>query len=417
MRVALYTRSIESARGAERAAVNLLMGLSARGHDIALLLEDQRGWLIDELRSSCPEATIVNLRASDVSWLSQRLYQARAFVSMMIDNAITASRDWCIRPLFDLIFSDNAPIAALCQYIKAQQPDVIISFLNSPNAILLVTSRVDRRRTRKVVSVHNTISVVANKNASKRNQVMPRLMRRLFPFADAIVAPSSGVAEDLAKVSGLNSEKISMIYNPIVGNSLLKQAEADVETDIFAANMPIIVASGKLKPQKGFETLLTAFREIRDQLPSRLVVLGEGPDREKLLEMTEKLGLTDDVSFIGQVRNPFAYYRRASIFVLSSEWEGLPTVLIEAMACGCPVVSTDCPSGPKEILEDGRFGPLVPVGDPRALAHAVLQALVNPVSKELLVERARCFSIEESVRHFERVLTGRKTDALSSGAE
>ncbi|QLH38893.1 MAG: glycosyltransferase [Defluviicoccus sp.] len=183
------------------------MGLSARGHDIALLLEDQRGWLIDELRSSCPEATIVNLRASDVSWLSQRLYQARAFVSMMIDNAITASRDWCIRPLFDLIFSDNAPIAALCQYIKAQQPDVIISFLNSPNAVLLVTSRVDRRRTRKVVSVHNTISVVANKNASKRNQVMPRLMRRLFPFADAIVAPSSGVAEDLAKVSGLNSEK------------------------------------------------------------------------------------------------------------------------------------------------------------------------------------------------------------------
>ncbi len=417
MRVALYTRSIASARGAERAAANLLLGLSARGHDIALLLEDQEGWLLDELKSSCPDIKIVNLRACDISRFSQRLYQARTFVSMMIDNAVNAVRDWCSRPLFDLIFKDDAPIAALCQYIQEQQPDVVISFLNYPNAVLLVTSRVDRRKTRVVVSVHNTISVVANRNVSKRSQVMPRLMRRLFPFADAIIAPSVGVADDVAKVAGLNSDKVSMIYNPIFGSSLLKQAEAAVDGDVFAPNMPIIVASGKLKPQKDFETLLKAFREIRSKMPSRLIILGDGPQREKLLEITEALGLADDVSFVGQVRNPFAYYRRASIFVLSSDWEGLPTVLIEAMACGCPVVSPDCPSGPREILENGRFGPLVPVGDYMALANAVLRTLVNPVQKDLLIERARCFSIEESVRNFERVLRGRRGDLLSSSAE
>jgi glycosyltransferase involved in cell wall biosynthesis len=419
MRLALYIRSIESARGAERVAVNLASGLSARGHDIDLLVEEESGWLMEELRAEARGVRIVNLRYPAVSRLSQRVLQACSFVIMMADNVRRREKDWCIRPIFDLLFRDDAPIGALLRYFREAKPAAVLSLLNYPNAALLIASRISRRKTKVLVSVHNTVSASMSKGDSRRSRDMPRLMKRLFPLADEIIAPSDGVAEDVAAIARIRRDRISMIYNPVFGPALLTQAAAEIDHAwLTNGDIPTIVAAGKLKRQKDFPTLLRAFARIQKTLRSRLIILGEGPERASLLDLAEELGFAGDVSLPGQVRNPYVYYQRAAVFVLSSEWEGLPTVLIEAMACGCPVVSTACPNGPSEILDNGRFGPLVPVGDDRKLAKAVLDTLANPLPKESLIERARCFSIEEAALRYERLIAGTtmvKTRAICGG--
>lgn len=407
MRLACYIRSIQSARGAERVAVHLASGLSARGYDIDFLVEEESGWFMQELRAQSVNIRVVNLRRPAMSRWWQRLLQACSFAIMMADNVRRREGDWCVRPIFDLLFRDDVPIAALLRYINTARPKAILSLLNYPNAALLIAGRVSPRKTRVVVSVHNTISASMGKSDSRRSRDVPRLMKRLFPLADEIIAPSSGVAEDVAGVARVRRDSISMIYNPVVGPSLLAQAAAQIDDPWLAdRNIPAIVAAGKLKPQKDFPTLLRAFARIRKVLPSRLIILGEGPERARLLKLAKELGVETDVALPGQVRNPYVYYRQAAVFVLSSKWEGLPTVLIEAMACGCPVVSTACPSGPSEILENGRFGALVPVGDHGELAKAVLHTLADPPPRERLVERARCFSIDEAATRYERVLVG-----------
>ena len=365
---------------------------------------------MEELRADSRNIRIVNLRRSAISRPWQRFLQACSFAILMADNFRKGQADWCVRPIFDLLFRDDAPIAALLRYIKTAQPGAILSLLNYPNAALLIAGRVSPPKTRMVVSVHNTISASTGKSDSRRSRDVPRLMKRLFPLANEIIAPSTGVAEDVAAVAGIRRDRISMIYNPVFGPSLLKQAAAEIDDPWLAdSNIPVIVAAGKLKLQKDFPTLLRAFGRIRRVLPSRLIILGEGPERASLLELAEELGVAADVALPGQVRNPYVYYRRAACFVLSSEWEGLPTVLIEAMACGCPVVSTACPSGPSEILEEGRFGYLVPVGDDGQLAKAVLDTLAQPPPREHLIERARCFSIDEAAMRYERLMLGTPT--------
>ena len=168
----------------------------------------------------------------------------------------------------------------------------------------------------------------------------------------------------------------------------------------------MVLGVGKLKIQKDFPTLLKAFAQVRSRRPARLIILGEGDGEAELKALATGLGIADDVDFHGQVQNPFAFYRRAAVFVLSSRWEGLPNALIEAMACGCAVVSTDCPSGPREILEDGRFGALVPVGDAEAMANAILTVLTDPPAPAAAIERARQFSLDEAVQRFEAVMAG-----------
>ena len=168
----------------------------------------------------------------------------------------------------------------------------------------------------------------------------------------------------------------------------------------------MVLGAGKLKKQKDFATLVKAFAEVRHRRLARLVILGEGPRRGALLALARKLGVAEDIELPGFVANPFAFMARSSVFVLSSAWEGFGNVLVEAMACGCPVVSTDCPSGPSEILEDGRHGPLVPVGDPAGLAKAICEVLDAPRERAALEERASVFTAAASAEHYERALLG-----------
>ena len=196
-------------------------------------------------------------------------------------------------------------------------------------------------------------------------------------------------------------QNLTTIYNPVVTQKLLHLSAEPLSHPWFAAGSPpVLLAVGGFKPAKDHATLLNAFALVRKQRPVRLMLLGEGRLRDSLTRQAEELKIAEDLQMPGFVDNPFQYMANASLFVLSSVFEGLPTVLIEALACGCPVVSTDCPSGPQEILSQGRFGQLVPMGDANALADAIIQSLDAPWKKEKLISRGMDFSLEKATENY-----------------
>lgn len=254
-------------------------------------------------------------------------------------------------------------LPGLVRYLRQEHPQALLSALDHSNVVALWARALARVPTRVVVSVHfNTGEVVARAKTLRDRTV--RLWTRLFyPWADAVVAVSQGVAEDLITRTRLPREKVRVIYNPVVTPDLFSKAEEPLEHPWFRPGQPpVILGMGRLSQQKGFDILIRAFAQVRALRPSRLLILGEGENRSELERLVRDLKLSSDVSLPGFVPNPYAYMKRAAVFVLSSRWEGLPTVLIEALALGTTVVATDCPSGPAEILEGGHWGRLVPVG-------------------------------------------------------
>jgi glycosyltransferase involved in cell wall biosynthesis len=226
---------------------------------------------------------------------------------------------------------------------------------------------------------------------------MPEIARRWYPSADAILAVSRGVADDLAATLHLPRECIAVTGNPVVTPDLATRAGEPIDHPwLRPGEPPVVLGVGKLKPQKGFDVLIDAFARARARRPLRLVILGQGPERARLLDRARGLGVGDDVALPGFVANPFAWMARCGVFALSSRFEGLPGVLIQALACGCPVVSTDCPSGPSEILGPGAVAPLVPVGDAAALGEALLRALDAPdAERDARLARAAEYSVEQ----------------------
>ena len=231
---------------------------------------------------------------------------------------------------------------------------------------------------RVVLNEQNTLSSVSNGENDLRWKLYPELARWFYPWADGITAVSKGVADDLAQAANLCPDQIQVIYNPIVTSDLLKKSEAPLEHPWFGSGEPpVILGVGRLTAQKAFDVLITAFSQVRKTQQARLLILGEGEERPMLEALVKQLGLEQDIALPGFVSNPYSYMAHASLFVLSSRWEGLPTVLVEAMSVGTPVIATDCPSGPREILRNGQYGPLVPVDDSTALARAIQNFLAN----------------------------------------
>jgi glycosyltransferase involved in cell wall biosynthesis len=232
-------------------------------------------------------------------------------------------------------------------------------------------------------------------------------MRMLYPSADAVVAVSNGVAQDLKKNAGLSPSLLRVIPNPVITPELISKAQEPLDHPWFKEGAePVLLGVGRLTRQKDFPTLLRAFALVRKNRSCHLMILGEGRNRAALKTISAGLGIRDDVAMPGFMENPYPYMNKAALFVLSSRWEGSPNVLTEALALGTPVVSTDCPSGPKEILDHGRFGPLVPMGEPDAMAHAILTTLDAPLEKSLLKSAVRAYTVEESSRKYLKVLLG-----------
>ena len=319
--------------GAERAFVKLSSGFAARGHAVDLVLAHADGPFLSELH---PDVRVVDLRA-------RRLATA---------------------------------VLPLARYIRAERPAVVFSALDYVNVVAIAARALSRVHVRLVVSERNTLSAAVAHTSSRRTRWMPQFIRWSYPRADAVVAVSEGVAADLVEMCGLAPASVVVRNNPVVTPEVVRMRSEPVEHPWLAVRAtPTVVAVGRLMPQKDFATLIAAFAMARRARPARLVVLGDGPLREDLEKLTRQLGVSDDVSLPGYCANPYPAMAAADLFVLSSRWEGSPGVLIEAMSCGTVVVATDCPSGPRQILDGGRYGRLVPVGDAAAMATAIVDAL------------------------------------------
>jgi glycosyltransferase involved in cell wall biosynthesis len=236
-------------------------------------------------------------------------------------------------------------------------------------------------------------------------QLAPRIIKLSYRHADIVAGCSSAVADDIAELSGLPRERVHVIYNP-TDPEIEAKAQEPIEHPWFNnSKIPVILCVSRLDPQKDLPTLIRAFSIVRKERPAKLAILGEGSERAKLEALVKELGLEGDVRMPGFVDNPFKFMKRATVFALSSRFEGFGMVIAEALAVGTPVVSTDCPSGPAEILGGGKWGKLVPVGDHEKLAEAILETIENPPDREKLEERGRDFSLDRIGQQYLQLIT------------
>jgi len=316
--------------GAERVTLNLIEGLIELGCNVDLVLFTATGELGDAVPAG---VNVVDLR--------------------------------CRRAL-------RSPLP-LTRYIRKNRPDVMVAAMGHANLAALLARKLARIPTRLVLTEH--LAVPPSPKGFK-DRAYRALARIAYPQAESVVAVSRGVADSLVVGVGLAKGSIQVIYNPVLAKRYWQALEAPVEHPWFeAGEPPVILGVGRLAAQKDFPTLIRAFARVREVRDAHLLILGEGPDRSVLESLVHELGLDSSVMLPGFASNSIAHMAGAAVFVLSSVREGLPTVLIEALASGVPVVSTDCESGPNEILHGGQLGRLVPVGNIEALATAIIAAL------------------------------------------
>lgn len=338
--------------GAERMTVNLAGELARRGHQVDLVLVERTGPLLPEVPAG---VNIVDLGAR----------RARGAVLQ------------------------------LRRYLRRVRPAALLSVAFQSNILAMTAALALRQRPRIVLSVRNAYSATLAANPPRTRLLLKVATRLLYPRADWVVGIAKGTAEDLRRNAGLAPERVRAIYNPVLRPDFDRLAAEPADPSILGdRSTPTIISAGRLTKQKDQATLIRAFAELSRQRPARLLLLGEGELRARLQALAVELGVGDRVSLPGALPNPFPYMREADLFVLSSAWEGFGNVLVEAMAAGTPVISTDCPHGPREILDDGKWGDLVPVGDPVRLAEAMERALATggidarPRAREFTVERA-----------------------------
>jgi glycosyltransferase involved in cell wall biosynthesis len=281
----------------------------------------------------------------------------------------------------------RAATLPLAAYLRRAAPDVILSLDSGGNVPAVLAHRLAGRPGRLVLSERN---ILFNGGRTPRRLLEVVVKRALYRFADRVLAVSGGVRSDLLRYLRLPPQRVRVVFNPVVDESIAAQAAAPIDHPWFAGGPPVIMTAGRLVPQKDHLTLLGAFAALRREMPGRLFILGVGPMRGRLEAEAGRLGVAADVAFSGFDKNPFRYMARAAVFALSSRNEGLPGVLIQAMACGTAVVATDCHAGPAEIVDaPGVNGLLVPVGDSAALAGALHRLLVDDQARRAMGEAGR----------------------------
>lgn len=299
-----------------------------------------------------------------------------------------------------------ASLPALVRYLRRERPAAVLSALSRANLIALWSRRLAGFSGRVVVNEQDTLSHWARESSNWKHRVTPPLARYFYRGADQVVAVSQGVADDLIRIIGVPQQRVRVIFNPGVTPALRDKAQAPLEHEWFRPDQPpVILAVGRLSKQKDFATLLRAFARLRQSRTARLMILGEGPEREALEATRRELDLDADVAMPGFVANPYAYMTRADVFVLSSIHEGLPTVLVEALYCGVPIVSTDCPSGPREILKQGELGMLVPMASPVELSQA-LRLAIDGRSPRPTPESWRPYALDTIANRYVEALLG-----------
>ena len=390
--------------GPHRMAFILAEALADRGARIDLVVCDARGNLRSEVP---PRARLVNLQRTNP--LSARLAALRADLRAI--PALAGPVLQFRRGLRTLPYLPD-----LATYLRNAEPNALLAATPHLNIIAVLARRLAGAPTRVVVSERNNLSE-GKPGRARRSRRLAAALRRTYLQADAIVAVSNGVAADLARTTGIPRQAITTIYNPAITPDFPAKLSEPVDHTWFGkdAVVPVVLGVGRLSPQKDFATLCRAFARVRRERPARLVIIGDVRGHESdrdhrlagLYRLAAELGMRDDFELLGYQRNPFRYMARAAVFALSSRFEGFGNVLLEALACGTPVVSTDCPSGPAEILDGGAYGALVPVGDDAAMAAAIEAALDHPPDPARLRARAAMFDFETTIARYEAILLGR----------
>jgi len=354
--IAFFIPNLECG-GAEKMVINLANYFCKKNIKIDLILIQKKG---DFLKNVSKNIRIINLNSN------------RAFYS----------------------------IYPLIKYLRKNRPKVLISTLNHVNIVALISVFISFTKTKIFIRSVNTFSMNL-KSLSKSKEMIQRFSALiLYRFADNIISNSMQSADDLAKTLKLNRKKIKVIYNPTITPNIYKKMEEYISHPWLNSKQITIIGVGRLEKVKNFTNLIRAVKILKNKIDAKLIILGEGSERKNLEKLIKNLNLKNSVKLMGFQQNPYSFIYRSNLFVLSSDSEGLPNALIEAMACGTPVVSTNCPSGPSEILENGKYGKLVPVNNPEALAEAIIETLNNPIESSILQERASFFSVKRSAEKY-----------------
>jgi len=358
-KIAMFLPSLRGG-GAERVMVWLSSGFVERGIDVDLVLAKAEGPLLSEVSK---KVRIVDLSSKRVSY----------------------------------------SLPKLVRYLRVEKPDVLLSTIVHANVISILAKKISHVNTKIVVRHTASLHGMKNAKSGLKFKLTIILAKMFYKEADLVIANSVVMASEIAELFNVPKEKLVTIYNPIPNEIFTRASEPVLDEWFTKDSSPVILSVGRLTKQKDFETLIRAFRIVRKIKEAKLVILGEGEERTKLEELAKDLGVDSDIYMPGFTDNPFKYMRNASVFVLSSRYEGLPNVLIETLALGVPVVATDCPTGPREILENGKYGYLVPVGDEKRLAEAIIRVLdgMKPqVDKAWLAK----FSYERIIEEYLNVL-------------
>lgn len=314
--------------------VNLAHGMLDQGIGVDVVLGNAKGPFLDDLHAS---ARIVDLKVSRMAY----------------------------------------SVGPLARYLRKARPDALLGFQDHTSVAAIVAAGIAFSRTPVFAAVHSNWEKILER-AGRKERILACIAGLAYRHAARVITVSDGAAAAVVRCLGIDRTQVQVIYNPVITSDLFSKARDPLSHPWFkACHVPVILAIGRLNGAKDFATLVASFARLRKRCPARLLILGEGEERPALETLIAKFRLSTDVALPGFVANPYPYLFQASLFVLSSAWEGLPTVLIEALALGTPIVSTDCESGPSEILDHGRHGALVPVGDVDAMADAMYSALTT----------------------------------------
>ncbi len=354
-RVALFLTGLAGG-GAERVMLSLAMAFADEGLDVDLVVTKARGPLVSEIPNN------VNL------------------VDLGSNRILTS-------------------LPAMVAYLRRRRPRVMLSALPSTNCLAIWARALSNVPLRLYISEHSATSVATSASSDLRLKVLPKLMAWSYPKADGLIAVSEGVASDVAYLTGVDKQKINVIHNPIVSKYFERKCHSSANHEFFGTrDIPVIISAGRFVPAKDFSTLIRAFGGVIKVRDARLIILGEGPQRPELELLAQDLGLGEKISMPGYVPNPYPYFRKSDLFVMSSRWEGFGNVIVEALACNTPVVATDCPNGPSEILENGAWGRLISVGSPEEMADAIVEALEK--AKVDVISRAYDFTVEKAATKY-----------------
>jgi glycosyltransferase involved in cell wall biosynthesis len=353
--------------GAERLHLNLAKEWLSRGFDIEFVLMQKEG----EFLSLVPEE--INVISLEVGRLRNVVYP-------------------------------------LSKYLRKSKPDYILAAMWPLTSYAIISWALSGKIGKMYVSDHVQLSVAAVHEIHISKLYLKSFIKFIYPFADGIIAVSNGVKKDLRNIGHLKDEQVKVIYNPVTLGVSTSKGSQEERVKLWGESYTYnILAVGELKKQKDHENLLKSFSLLPKEINAKLIILGEGLLRKSLSLLIKQLNLDNRVDLPGFVHNPYPWYCTADLFVSSSQWEGFGNVIVEALECGVPVVSTDCPSGPSEILDNGRYGKLVPVGDSFALAAAMEASFSQSHNRTLLMKRAEDFSVPHiSGQYLNYFSTGKK---------